>query len=67
MSFYVADRFRENPLSLTGGGKDVEIFFKNKSSRIYTRVKSPYKFWLEAREENPNIKGYRVLGESKEE
>ena len=65
MSFYVQDQFRENPISLTSGGKDVQIFFRNGQSRIYTRVKCPYKFWLTSKEDNPNVKGYKVLGTSK--
>ena len=64
--FYVDDNFRTNPLSFTKGGKDVEIFFGNKQSRIYTRVKCPYKFWKQAKLEDPTIRGYKVLGESKE-
>lgn len=67
MSFYVADKFRENSLSLTPGGKDVQIFYTDQQqSRIYSRVKSPFKFWLKAKEENPNVKGYKVLGNSKD-
>jgi hypothetical protein len=64
--FYVGDNFRINPLSFINGGKDVEIFFKNKQSRIYTRVKCPYKFWLETKETNPDVKNYKVLGNSKD-
>jgi hypothetical protein len=66
MSFYVADQFRENPISLTPGGKDVQIFYMGQQSRIYSRVKSPFKFWQKAKEENPNVKGYKVLGNSKD-
>ena len=67
MAFVVADRFRINPLSLVGGGKDVQIFFEHQQSKIYTRVKSPFRFWQEAKENDPTVKGYKVLGESKEE
>jgi len=63
--FYVDDSFRTNPLSLTSGGKDVELFFGNKQSRVYTNVKSPYRFWKQAKLDDPTIKGYKVLGESK--
>lgn len=66
MPFYVDDQFRINAISLTPGGKDVEIFFKNNQSRIYTRVKSPFKFWQEAKKENPSVKNYKVLGNSKD-
>ena len=65
--FYVADQFRVNPLSLTKGGKDVQIFFYQGQSKIYTRVKSPFKFWEEAKLNDPNVRGYKVLGKSKEE
>jgi hypothetical protein len=65
MSFYVADRFRVNSLSLTPGGKDVQIFYTDKQSRIYSRVKSPFKFWQEAKKDDPTVKNYKVLGESK--
>ena len=34
-------------------------------SRIYSKVKSPYKFWKESSENDPNIKGYKVRGVSK--
>lgn len=65
--FYVDDKFRINPLSFTSGGKDVEIFFGNKQSRVYTNVKSPYKFWKQAKLDDSTIRGYKVLGKSKEE
>jgi hypothetical protein len=41
------------------------FFFDKGPSRIYPRVKFPYKFWKESRENHPNIKGYKVLGISK--
>jgi len=59
--FYVGDSFRTNPLSLTNGGHDVEIYFKDKPSRVYSNVKSPFSFWKKARNEDSSIKGYRVL------
>ena len=61
MAFIVDDKFRINELSFTPGGKNVEIFFKNKSSRIYTKVKYPYKIWVKAREEDPNVVNYRII------
>lgn len=66
MAFYVSDEFRENPLSFRPGGYDVEIFYRGKSSRIYTKVKAPYKFWKKAKEENPDVKNFKVLGPSKD-
>jgi hypothetical protein len=65
MSFYVADKFRENPLSLTEGGKDVEIFYDDRVSMIYSRIKNPFAFWKKAQKGDSTILGYKVLGESK--
>ena len=65
MSFYVADKFRENPLSLTEGGKDVELFFEDRGSMIYSRIKNPFAFWKKAQREDPAVISYKVLGDSK--
>jgi hypothetical protein len=65
MGYFVKDEYRTSPLSHRPGGFDVQIFFDKGPSRIYPRVKFPYKFWKESRENHPNIKGYKVLGISK--
>ena len=56
MGYFVKDEYRTNPLSHRPGGFDVQIFFDKGPSRIYSKVKSPDKFWKESRENDPNIK-----------
>ena len=60
MEYIVKDEFRINELSFIPGGKTVEIFFDKKPSRIYTKVKYPYQFWKTAKEENLDVKNYRI-------
>jgi hypothetical protein len=62
--FYVGDQFRTNSESLVPGGYDVKITLKDGSSKVYTRVKNPAKYFAAAKRSNPNVVSHEVLKES---
>lgn len=65
MAFFVADKFRENELSFTPGGYDVEIIYADKPSRIYKRVKNPQAFFRTAKKNDDSVVTYKTLQKSK--
>jgi hypothetical protein len=62
--FYVGDQFRTNSKSLVPGGYDVKIILKDGSSKVYSRVKNPEKYFYAAKRSNPNVVSHEVLKES---
>jgi len=62
--FYVGDKFRTNSESLVPGGYDVKITLKDGSSKVYTRVKNPTKYFSAAKRNNPQVVNFEVLKES---
>lgn len=62
--FYVGDSFRTNSKSLAPGGYDVKITLKDGSSKVYTRVKDPARYFGAARRNNPDVVSHEVLKES---
>jgi len=62
--FYVGDQFRTNSESLVAGGYDVKIILNDGSSKVYTRVKNPVKYFSAAKRNNPRVVNYEVLKES---
>jgi hypothetical protein len=62
--FYVGDKFRTNAESLVAGGYDVKIILSDGSSKVYTRVKNPTKYFGAAKRNNPNVVNFEVLKES---
>lgn len=63
--FYVGDEYRKNSLSFKPGGFDVEVFDSRGKSVIYSKIKSPWRFWKQSKENDPTLKFYRVLGPTK--
>jgi len=61
----VAQKHRTSHLSFIPGGYDVRIWYHKGAPMIYDHVHYPFKYWEKARNEDPNVKSYEILGESK--
>jgi len=59
--FHIQKKFQTSPLSHIPGGKSVVMFFYSGPSKRYDDIKSPYLYFKQAQEDDPNVKGYKVL------